>query len=350
MLIAFRAENVRSFRDTMELSLLATAVAEDDVARDVTWRAGGQPLRVLPAAGIFGANASGKSNVLKAMDDMRGHVLRSFRHGRPTGGLPHDPFLLQPSTSESPSSFEVDIVLAGVRHEYGFRVDGDRVVEEWASRYPRGRAALLFRRTGDDVVLGAAERGKGRAVRELLRPNALFLSTAASANHPLLLPLYAWFERNLVLAEAHSRPFRLARTTQLLDDPARREQVLALLRAADLGITGASRHELDAVTKDRLQRAARILMGRTRTTSRSRSTTSGFASRMQASTTTSSLRSATSRWAPSSGSGWSALWSTRSPPGPSCSQTSSMPASTLRLWASSCASFKTRRRTSTVHS
>lgn len=79
MLLAFRAENVRSFRDPLELSLEATAMAEDGVPRGVPWREGGKRLLyVLPAAGIFGANASGKTNLLRVMDDMRRIVLTSL--------------------------------------------------------------------------------------------------------------------------------------------------------------------------------------------------------------------------------------------------------------------------------
>src|SRR5262249_28631239 len=160
-----------------------------------------------------------------------------------------------------PSRFEIDLVLDGIRWEYGFTVDDERVLEEWAYRSPRGRSALVFHRELDDVQLGPSDRAKGRAVIELLRPNALFLSTAASANHQTLSPLYAWFERNLVLAEADSRPFRQALTTEMLDDdnPIMRERVLALLRAADLGVTGAKKHALDPIMRERLQRAVRIL-------------------------------------------------------------------------------------------
>jgi len=260
-LLAFRAENVRSFRDEFELSLVSTRLAEEDVVRLVTWRQGGRPIGVLPLAGVFGANASGKSNVVKAMDDMRAHVLHSFRSGSPTGGIPRRPFLLDLAARREPSRFEIDLVLEGVRHEYGFVLDDERVLDEWAYRYPHGKAVRLFHRRGSNVELGSAERVKGRAVKELLRPNALFLSTAASANHPVFLPIYAWFTRNLRLAEASSREFRQALTTQLLDDDARRGQVLALLRAADLGITGAKKYQLDPVMKERLQRAVRILAG-----------------------------------------------------------------------------------------
>lgn len=260
VLLTFRAENVRSFRDSFELSLQATMLAEKRVVRDVRWREGGKPVGVLPVAALFGANGSGKSNVLRAMDDMRRLVLTSFRSARPTGGVFRRPFVLDPAIRRAPSTFEVDLVLDGVRHEYGFVVDDERVLREWAYRYPKGRAALLFERDGDRLEFGASDRGRSRSASSLLRPNALFLSTAAAANHPVLLPLYAWFERNLLLAEADTRPFRQALTTGMLDDPHHREQVLALLRAADLGVTGAVRHDLDPAVKDRLQRAMRILL------------------------------------------------------------------------------------------
>lgn len=260
VLLSFKARNVRSFRDEFEFSMLATALAEEDARRPVSWREGGQPIDVLPVAAVFGANASGKTNFLRAMDDMRALVLHSFRQP-PTGGMPHKPFRLDPTFAKAPSMFELDIVLEGVRHQYGFEFDRERVLEEWAIRYPHGRSALLFHRRGDVVELGSVERGKSRAVTELLRPNALFLSTAAQANHPVLLPLYEWFGRNLLLAEAESRHARQAFTVQLLESDGARERVLELLRAADLGITGATRRELDPETRERLQKAVRALVG-----------------------------------------------------------------------------------------
>lgn len=261
VLLAFRAENVRSFRDELEFSLLATAVAEREFVRPVPWREGGTPLDVLAVAGVFGANGSGKSNLLKAMDDMRGHVLHSFRLGDPEGQIPRRPFVLDRDARAKPSRFEIDLVLDGVRHEYGFVLDDEHVIEEWAYRYPKGRAALIFSREGDQVEAGSVDRQKTRAVQELIRPNALFLSTAASAKHGALLPLYQWFSRNLRLAEADSRPWRQALTTEMLGNDHQRDRVLALLQAADLGVTAAQKREPDPVMQERLRRAARILQG-----------------------------------------------------------------------------------------
>ncbi len=261
VLLSFRAVNARSFRDETELSMLSTALADRDVVRQVNWREGGSPLGVLPAAGIFGANGSGKTNVLRLMSDMRECVLHSFRSGDLSGGVLRRPFLLDPVSSKAPSRFEIDLVLEGVRHQYGFVFDSEQFLEEWAYRYPRGRAAMLFHRCGDKVDLGASNRSKGRVVLELLRPNALFLSTAASANHPALLPLYEWFGRNLHCAEAPTRSYRQAFTAQMLGDDARGKRVLDLLRAADLGVTGARTLKLDAAMRNRLERGLRILAG-----------------------------------------------------------------------------------------
>jgi hypothetical protein len=255
MLLAFRAENVRSFRDDLEFSMLATARAEPRVVRQVSWRDGGQPLGVLPAAGIFGANGSGKSNVLEAMDDMRFYVVNSFRR---TGEmLPRWPFRLDPNVEIRPTRYEIDIVLGGVRHEYGFVLDGERIHEEWAVRYPRGKAARLFSRTLGTLEPGSSARAETRAVERLLRPDALFLSTAAAANHSLLTPLYEWFHRNLLSAVVANRPGRQAFTIEMLDRGIDRERILTLLRAADLGIVDARKLEVDPALKERVTRALR---------------------------------------------------------------------------------------------
>ena len=259
VLLAFRAENARSFKDETELSMLSTAMAEKQYVRAVPWREGGSPVRVLPAAGAFGANGSGKSNLLKVMADMRRLVLNSFRSGVPGGGILRWPFRLDEQSPLMASRYEADIVLGGVRHEYGFELDDERVVQEWAHHYPKGRAALLFHRQGEAVRLGTAERARSRAVLNLLRPNALFVSTAAAIDHPALLPLYQWFSQNLRLAEADSRLARQVLTAAMIDE-GQRDAVLRLLRAADLGITDVRKQLPDPAMQEKVRRVVRILM------------------------------------------------------------------------------------------
>lgn len=260
MLLGFQAQNFRSFRDEFELSLMATRLSEEGVARELAWREGGRLISVLPAAGIFGANASGKSNLLFAMANMRSLVLDSFRRG-PGARLHRSPFLLGEDEGELPSTFAIDLVLEGVRYEYGFEIDSERVIHEWARNYPHGRPSLLLERIDGEVRLGPRERTRGRTTEEILRPNALFLSTAAVTGHPVFLPLFEWFKRNLILADVQTRSARRAFTTKLMEDDQVRDQMLELLRAADLGITDVNRRELDPELKEKLARVMDIFRG-----------------------------------------------------------------------------------------
>ena len=259
MLLGFSGTNVRSFLDPFTLSLLATRVTEPGIARSIPWRESGQPLDVLPAAVVLGSNASGKSNMLRAMADLRSFVLHSFRKGDPLGGVPRRPFRL--ATSE-PTTFEIDLVLDGVRHLYSVSLDNERVLTERAVRFPKGKESLMFDRVGEVVEFGPALRPRGRIISELLRPNAAFLSTAAATNDPMLRPLFRWFSRNLVLAEAHNRHLRLAHSADMLNNSDSPKHALALLRAADLGIAGVRRKLIDPETRDRIKRAVLILSGR----------------------------------------------------------------------------------------
>src|ERR1700734_3211150 len=102
MLIQFRVENHRSLRDEQVLSMVAAKVDKDD-ARLIWPDDLGEVL--LPAVAIYGANASGKSNVLGALGFMSDAVLRSHRLWEPEGGTPHDPFALS-SRANEPSLYE----------------------------------------------------------------------------------------------------------------------------------------------------------------------------------------------------------------------------------------------------
>ena len=260
MMLAFRSENVRSFRDPLELSLEATPTSEKGVRRYIPWRqGGGHPIAVLPAAGIFGANASGKTNILRAVDDMRRLILTSFRSGDRSSRIARQPFLLDPEYKDTPSSYEIDVILDGIRYEYGFTLDDTHVISEFARRYPRGKAATIFRRKGLDVHVGEDHRAKGRAVSEILRPNSLYLSAAAAADHPGLQSLYKWFDSNLRLCEASSRASRWAYTTDVLSRKNLRSKALAMLHAADLGITDAKLREPDPEFTERFKRIMKIV-------------------------------------------------------------------------------------------
>lgn len=255
MMVSFKARNVRSFRDPIEFSLEATSVAEKDVARLIPWREDGpHPARILPAAGIFGANASGKTNFLRVLDDMRDLVLTSFRSGGGSRRIEHHPFLLDPEYRQANSKYEIELIIRGIRHEYGFEIESDHVISEWAKRYPRGKAVNIFHRDHMQIHPGEEHRAKSRAVSEILRPDSLYLSAASAADHPGLMPLFDWFESNLWFCEAASRPQRWQYTTNAMKEPGYRSRLLGMLQAADLGITDARDRKPEPEFLERLRR------------------------------------------------------------------------------------------------
>lgn len=265
MLIAFHVTNVRSFRDPLDFSLEATALADSGVARQIPWRGDGNTqslIDVLPAAVVFGANAAGKTNLLRAMDDMRDLVLQSYKKsGERTLRRLRRPFRLDPECEKAPSTFEVELVLSGVRHRYGFTIDDAHVISEWAYRYTKGRPATVFKRDIKGVTLGETieKTPKARAVPELVRSDALFLSVAAAAEYPELEPLYDWFSRNLILCDARSREARWAYTAHLMSHDDRRDQVIELLQIADLGITNAKPKHPDPEELEFIRKIAKVL-------------------------------------------------------------------------------------------
>ena len=261
MLLSFRARNARSFRDEVEFSLLGTRIADEAVRRDIAIAGNARPVQVLPAAGFFGANASGKSQLLHVMADMRRVVLSSFRRGDRTTALVRRPFLLDENSISAPSEFHVDIVLDGVRWQYGFEIDDNRVHGEYAYYSPRGRRAGVFEREGASIRFAPRFRAAGRALSTLVRDNSLVLSVAGAADDQGLTPLFRWFGDNLRLAEESSRPIRAANTAKMMENPTDKIRVLALLRAADLGITDArvASVDLNPDARDLLNRAFRIL-------------------------------------------------------------------------------------------
>lgn len=189
MLVEFRVENHRSLREEQALSL---AASHDSGERGGIPVPGSPGERLLPVVALYGANASGKSNVLSALAFARHAVLSSHRQWDPEGGVPRTPFAWGDARKE-PSTFEFVFFREGTRFEYGFSADDERFVEEWLHAYPHGRRQVWFSREGQTFAFGENLRGENRLVEQVTRENALFLSTAKQHAHEQLSQVYAWF-------------------------------------------------------------------------------------------------------------------------------------------------------------
>jgi uncharacterized protein len=258
MLIEFRVENHRSIRDEQVLTMRAGRVGAPDDPRPRAVPGDKAGAGVLPVAALYGANASGKSNLLAAFHFMRQAIVHSHRHWPPDEGIPRAPFAWGSRPSE-PSLFEVTILYEGRRYRYGFVADDERFLEEWLYAWPAGRKQSWFEREGDDFAFGEHLRGENRMIQQVTRPNALFLSAAAQHRHEQLAGIYRWFQatRTVNVDRRHHQGVyadlgfaswlrqifdgKPARTQfypfgKELSVDDRLESVRALLRAADVGI------------------------------------------------------------------------------------------------------------------
>lgn len=257
MLLRFRVANHRSIRDECELSLIGAALKEG-TARDTGIEYEHRPVPGLSVLGVFGANASGKTNLLRAMTDMREAVRTSFADWPKSPGVPRQPFKLDRKSADETSLFEVDLVLGHhrkVRYTYGFELSDERVEAEWLHAYPDGECQVWFDREagrpeaeGPEFVFegdGVAENRRDDLVR-YTRSDALFLSAGATLNDPVLSALHRWFLDNLwLVTPGEDITGRTTFTQRMLTDRsaknterAYRERILQLLAIADLGITG----------------------------------------------------------------------------------------------------------------
>lgn len=267
MLLSFRFANHRSFSDEQQLNLLP--VYESGNPDDE------RELAAVPVAGVFGANASGKSNVISAFQYLSDMAGTSDRESEPGIGPQRQPFRLNPEIEREPSSYAVDLLIGGVRHTYGFVLDDERILEEWLYTYPFKKKRVIFERTGQDFHWGdESSRSSIRKLTDITSHSALFLSVASrfearrsaeserDETSTLLHSTYSWlWQRTTWIGTPKARPSLLY--TRLLESPERRAAIVALLKGADIGLQDVYTQQPDRLDDPLIESVAEIKNTRT---------------------------------------------------------------------------------------
>ncbi len=240
MLVEFKVGNYRSFRKEQALSLVAS--------KDTKLRGncvGKRKLRLLKAVGIYGPNASGKSNFIKALYVMRDIILASADY-QPGKKLPVQPFLFDSKSKKKPSTFEVTFYHENVRYQYGFSATSKRIHDEWLLTYPKGRAQTWYERKlkRDDWKFGSFLKGEKERLKDKTRENVLFLSVGAQWNNKQLTTVYEWFKKKLRVMPADAIWAQVTAEMLLESNEDKKiktiltEFIKSCLQDADLGIFG----------------------------------------------------------------------------------------------------------------
>lgn len=232
MLVEFTVKNYRSIRDEARLSMEATHLVGMNAGVDeATTFIAPDGTRLLRSAVIYGANASGKSNVVRAL-----RTFFAFARGSTAGDagtpIPVDPFRLDERTAAAPTEMEVTVLVGRTAYRYGFKATVDEVVEEWLYHRPGKRESRLFHRVGRDITM-ITKFTEGERLEPKTRKNALFLTVCAQFDglvaKAVLSGMASPFE---VMAEKGAGAAGAALTALLLHLPT----VRGLLASADLGI------------------------------------------------------------------------------------------------------------------
>jgi len=189
MLINFTVGNYRSFKNEKTLSMEAAPIKEHkDVVISV------DKYKLLPLAVLYGANSSGKSNVLSAFSVMKYVVVNSVKLNPDEEIVPFFPFMLDTKSFELPTSFEVEFLIGTTYYRYGFEYNEKIIATEWLyERLPGEKEYNLFLRSGSAYKVSSTRFAEGKGKETSTSDNRLFLSLVAQLRGQKSVKIIEWF-------------------------------------------------------------------------------------------------------------------------------------------------------------
>lgn len=227
MIIEFTVGNFLSFKENKTLSLEATSITEH---KESTFKAG--DYKLLKSAVLYGANSSGKSNLIKAMSIMKRIIMTSVEKTS-ASQFEITPFLLNTSTQKKPSYFELVFLIDNIRYRYGFEIDNKSIFGEWLFRFENNEETPLFIRDENGIgITDLFEEGAG--LESKTRDNALFLSVVDQFNGEIAGTIIAWLTQWRTISGLSHDNYRGV-TFSLLDKKKSKEKLLNFFKDLDLG-------------------------------------------------------------------------------------------------------------------
>ncbi len=217
MLLQFNIENYLSFKEEASLSLIGNKATKEHEAENITFR---KDMKILKSAVVYGANASGKSNLFSAMIYMKKVVLNSFKNAisENTTTTKSTAFLLHPKTKDESSFFEVIFIANNTQYRYGFEINKGIIEAEWLHYVPNKIETTLFSREGQEIKINNAKFGEGKMLTDKTRKNVLFLSVCAQFNGEISNLIIAWFKNINIISGVEDRSFGGYTTNKIKTD------------------------------------------------------------------------------------------------------------------------------------
>jgi AAA15 family ATPase/GTPase len=240
MLIEFTVGNFLSFNTKRTLSFKAAAISD----LDHTFEAG--RYKLLPAAVVYGANSSGKSNLLKALATMRNVLLQSVRLND-KDPLDYKPFLLAENSANEPTFFEVEFLLENKKIRYGYEYNQTKIINEWLFETTAKAEKPLFVRSEDGIGIDDNFK-EGQGKEEATNDNRLFVSLVAQLGGDTCKKIIAWFQKMNLISGLSNEGYSDFTMTMIQNKLNGFENALQLFKKLQLGFNEIIPRETTIVT------------------------------------------------------------------------------------------------------
>lgn len=211
-------------------------------------------LSLLPLAVFYGANSSGKSNLIQAIYTMRYMVRHSVQLNE-GDELPYDPFALDKSSDSQPTLFEIQFIKGDALYRYGFEYVRKEIVSEWLYEKRFGEKEYeLFVRARDMIDVSAKRFPEGKGKEELTNTNRLFLSLVAQLKGEKSNSVMGWFKQCNVLSGIDTEGYEAFSLNMFLEHLHGADEAQEFFKTLQLGFTRFSVKKVD-IPKDAMNNA-----------------------------------------------------------------------------------------------
>ena len=194
--------------------------------------------RLLKSAAIYGANASGKSNLISAMSFFKKMILESFKNDSMLYGISINAFQFCTDSLREPISFEMQFIVGTSIYRYGFEIKDEAVETEWlfVKSIKASKESYCFRREKQMITVNAKTYKKAGGISSKTRPNALFLSTCAQFNVQIAMEIKEWFRRKFNILSGIDDNTIYYTTAQYMHNQDMHDRIIDFIKLIDLGI------------------------------------------------------------------------------------------------------------------
>jgi len=243
MIIEFSVGNYLSIKDPVTFSMLASNPVKE--LEDITQGVNNVFLdknlknKYLKSAVIYGANGSGKSNLISAIKFFRKFVLSSSNDRQADDEIDTMPFLLSSITENTSSSFEMVFVIDNIRYRYGFEATKANVTSEWLLGFDTEastKESTYFTRENQEIKVINKNFKEGKGLESKTRHNALFLSTVAQLNGEISNKIQNWLKTNINVLSRLEDATTGYTISRFQEQSEFREKIIKFFKLINLGI------------------------------------------------------------------------------------------------------------------